>query len=81
MANNLGKQAGAISLAKGEKVSIQKTASMQVERIEKYSKPGSEDRPSFLVEPKLYEFGYISWPKHGELIMDAGSRNLYKHTN
>lgn len=49
---------------------------LAVERVELYSKPGSEHRPTFLGKAK----GFFSKKPDatGELFMDAGARNLYK---
>lgn len=43
-----------------------------IERVEMYSKPGSENRPSFKKK------GLFGKGGDGDLVMDAGSKNKYK---
>lgn len=56
-----------------------------IERVELYSKPASENRPSYLVTPPPVKKGMFGRatpsapvPGDGRLVMDAGSKNLYK---
>ena len=51
-----------------------------IERVEMYSKPGSELRPSFVGATKQGLFGkaFGAAAVAGQLTMDAGSKNLFK---